>query len=142
MKRSGKRNLILTLLAALMLLIIVITVAGKQSGMLLDSEEKRREYIATLGISLSDKAPEIRNIVIPSEFSEVYNRYNELQKEAGFDLWKYRGEYAVQYSYTATGYENDSVKVTLILYKERLIGGDIGSSRLDGFMTGLVPVEY
>ena len=139
MKKSNKRNLFLSLLAVGILLTVILSVAVKDNGIVLDSEEKRRNYIESLEISLSDEPPVVKNIVIPAEFSEVYERYNELQKEAGFDLWEYRGEYAVQYSYTATGFTDDTVKVNLILYKESLIGGDIASTRLDGFMTGLLP---
>lgn len=139
MKKSNKRSLFLSLLAVIILLTVILSIAVKDSGIVLDSDEKRRNYIASLEIALSDEPPEVKNIVIPSQFSEVYERYNELQKQAGFDLWEYRGEYAVQYSYTATGFADDTVKVNLILYKERLIGGDIASTRLDGFMTGLLP---
>ena len=140
MKKIHKRSVILTLLA-IALLFTMVLIAGKKSGITLDSEDKRREYIGSLGITLTSEPPIVRNIVIPSEFSEVYSRYNELQKESGFDLWSYRGEYAVQYSYTATGYPDDTVKVNLILHKNILIGGDISSTRLDGFMTGLIPAQ-
>lgn len=139
MKNLNKRSLFLSLVAVVILLTVILSTAVKDGGIVLDSEEKRRNYVASLKIALSDEPPVVQNIVIPSEFSEVYERYNELQKEAGFDLWEYRGEYAVQYSYVATGFADDTVKVNLILYKERLIGGDVSSTRLDGFMTGLVP---
>lgn len=141
MKKLSKRSIFLTLLAVILLLSVTLMIAGRSDGTILDSEEKRREYIAGLKISLSDKPPVVQNIIIPSEFSEVYERYNEVQKSAGFDLWEYRGEYAVQYSYEAVGYTDDTVKVCLILYKDRLIGGDISSTRLDGFMTGLIPAS-
>lgn len=139
MKKLNKRSLFLSLVAVVILLTVILSTAVKDGGIVLDSEEKRRNYVSSLKITLSDEPPVVQNIVIPSEFSEVYERYNELQKEAGFDLWEYRGEYAVQYSYVATGFADDTVKVNLILYKERLIGGDVSSTRLDGFMTGLVP---
>ena len=140
MKSISLKGVLFTALAIALLLTVVLSVAaGKNGGMILDSDEKRREYIAGLEISLSQEPAVVRNIIIPSQFSDVYSRYNDLQKQAGFDLWSYRGEYAVQYSYKATGFENDTVKVNLILYKDKLIGGDISSTRLDGFMTGLVP---
>jgi hypothetical protein len=139
MKMLSRKSISLTLLAAAILFFAVLMIAGKSNGINLDTEEKRREYIAGLEITLSDKQPVVQNIIIPSEFSEVYERYNEVQKSAGFDLWKYRGEFAVQYSYEAVNFPDDTVRVNLILYKGYLIGGDVGSTRLDGFMTGLVP---
>ena len=139
MKILSRKSIFLTLLAAVILLFAVLMIAGKSNGINLDTEEKRREYIAGLEITLSDKPPVVQNIIIPSEFSEVYERYNEVQKSSGFDLWKYRGEFAVQYSYEAVNFPDDTVRVNLILYKGYLIGGDVGSTRLDGFMTGLVP---
>ncbi len=144
MKGLNKKSIVLTVLAlATVLITVLMAVTGSKQSVRLESEEERRSYISSLGVTISEEPPAIRNIVIPSEFSTVYKKYNEIQKEAGFDLWDYRGEFAVQYTYIVTNYKNDKgeneqdVRINLILFEGKLIGGDISSTRLDGFMKGL-----
>ena len=40
-----------------------------------------------------------KTVTIPDEFGEVYERYNELQKRQGFDLYRYRSREAVVYTF-------------------------------------------
>ena len=42
------------------------------------------DYISSLGWEVSDEPDEIKEVVIPHQFDEVYNRYNEIQKSQGF----------------------------------------------------------
>lgn len=103
----------------------------------------RTDYAKSLGYSISADSESIRNIVIPAVFGNVYENYNTLQKECGFDLSLYKGEYAVQYTYTISNYTDDSgntldnIIMNIIVCDGKIIGGDICSAELDGFMTGL-----
>lgn len=143
-KILSNKSVFCTLFAvALVLVISGFAITRNSSAIRLESEEERQSYISSLGITVADTPPVIRNIIIPADFPPVYDKYNELQKESGFDLYSYRGEYAVQYTYTVVNYINDegeaesNVRVNLILHEGKLIGGDISSTRLDGFMKGL-----
>lgn len=73
---------------------------------------------------------------IPSEFDKVLETYNELQKKEGLDLSKYRGREVVRYSFNVTNYPNYSGSVTanVIVCKKRVIGGDVSSSDVEGFI--------
>lgn len=103
----------------------------------------RTEYAKSLGYSVSTDSEKIRNIVIPAVFGNVYENYNTLQKECGFDLSLYKGEDAVQYTYKVTDYTDDNgntldnIIMNIIVCNGKIIGGDISSAELDGFMTGL-----
>lgn len=103
----------------------------------------RANYAKSLGYSISADSESVRNIVIPAVFGNVYENYNTLQKECGFDLSLYKGEDAVQYTYKVTGYTDDSgnaldnIIMNIIVCDGKVIGGDICSAELDGFMTGL-----
>ena len=103
----------------------------------------RTDYAKSLGYSISADSESIRNIVIPAMFGNIYENYNTLQKECGFDLSLYKGEDAVQYTYKVTDYTDDSgntldnIIMNLIVCDGKIIGGDICSVELDGFMTGL-----
>lgn len=96
---------------------------------------KRVLFLEGLGYEVDETATEIKDIVIPENFSVVYEKYNNLQKEAGFDLKNYRGKNAKVYSYSL---QNDTEQqIHLIVCEDKLIGGDVASLKLNGNMTGL-----
>lgn len=99
----------------------------------------RVTFAKSLGYSISEQYETKKDIVIPSVFSDVYENYNALQKNGGFDLSAYKGEQATVYTYPVTNHpEGDEVMMNIIVCKGRIIGGDICSAEYDGFMTGLV----
>ena len=92
-----------------------------------------------LGWEIDGEPLEIEEIIIPDKFDEVYTKYNELQKSVGFDLEKHKGDKCKRYCYKVKNYkgENDVV-MNMIVYKNKLIGGDISSRELGGFMKPLL----
>lgn len=105
------------------------------------TQTEQLEFIASLGYTVNTEPDNVEEIVIPEEFDDVYTQYNDLQKTADLDLSDYRGCNAKKWTYTVTdypGYENrDCIKINLIIYNGRVIGGDICSVELDGFMNPL-----
>lgn len=103
--------------------------------------DKLTDFITMLGYTVKDEPDSVQQIIIPEVFDEIYEQYNNLQKESGFDLTPYKGCQAKKWTFTVTdypGYEDmDCIKINLIVYGKRIIGGDICSVELDGFMTGL-----
>lgn len=130
-----KKSLAVILFAAVMAIVVLSRVcsvkAQSQDG---STNAKRVEYINSLGYSV-DETPTVKEITVPQDFSPVYERYNRIQAEAGFDLSAHRGEKAVVYGYkTADGEKT----VTLIVSDGEIIGGDICSVRIDGEMLPLL----
>jgi len=78
-------------------------------------------------------------VVISKEFSEIYDTYNQLQLDQGYDLSEYCGLEATIYTYTVTNYTGYSGNVVADLYvmNYTVIGVDIHSLTIDGFMHGL-----
>ena len=105
------------------------------------SQESIVEFLKDCGCSVG--SPIMKDITIHEKFGEVYENYNKLQKEQGFDLSRYRGESAVSYTFPVIGYINEAgelcenVEAHVLVYDGRIIGGDIASTELDGFMKGL-----
>ncbi len=86
-----------------------------------------------------DKEPLSENAVtVPSTFDTVFSGYNELQKKQGLDLSKYKRKEVTRYTYLVTNYEGYEGKVfaNLIVYRGRVIGGDICTESSDGFIHG------
>ena len=75
---------------------------------------------------------------MPSEFDRVFASYNEIQKRQGLDLTKYAGRKVMRYTYEITNYEGEEGKVyaNILVYRNKVIGGDICSARVDGFIHG------
>ena len=98
-------------------------------------------YISSLGWEVSEEPDEIKEVVIPYEFNDVYLNYNEIQKSQGFDLTDYAGERVKIWTYTVTNYpgyeDKDCIKINILVYEGCVIGGDVCSVELDGFMYGL-----
>ena len=80
----------------------------------------------------------MEEVQIPGTFDEVYGNYNQMQLEQGFDLEKYAGERVRRYSYPLTNYPNsgDDIRANLLVYRGKIIGGDISSQIEGGFSTG------
>ena len=68
----------------------------------------------------------------------VFPKKNELQKSQGFDLTDYAGKSVTIYNYKVLNYPENSeyVYATLIVLDGVIIGGDIHSTELNGFMHG------
>lgn len=88
----------------------------------------------TFGIEVEKEPFKTEKIIIPVKFNEVYNRYNKLQNDIGLDLTEYKGEKCIKYSFNT----KDDKILTLIIYNERFIGGDLSEKEFDGKMTSLV----
>lgn len=113
--------------------------SANKSEIKCDTNESRVSYLENLGFKV-DKAPfETQEIIIPSTFNSVYSNYNSIQKKEGFDLSAYKGRTATRYSYSILNFpdKTQKVKANLIILDSKLIGGDISSASLDGFMKGL-----
>lgn len=135
-----KKGLVALLAAVLLCLMICgeLYAAGnkKENG---KTNQLRVDFIKSIGLSPQEECIEKKDIVIPERFGEVYTNYNVLQTEAGYDLEPYRGAKATVFTYsveTPEGYSGDTV-VNLIVYNGRIIGGDVSSRALDGFMLPL-----
>ena len=103
------------------------------------SPEARRAFLAGFGWEIDEGGCEEEAVVIPARFDAVYEDYNTVQKQQGLDLERYRGKTVMRYTYPVTNYEgyDGTVCATLLIYKDRVVGGDVCSASVDGFVHGL-----
>lgn len=101
-------------------------------------------FISTFGWEVDEEPDEVREVIIPAEFDDVYNNYNAIQLKQGYDLKKYAGERVKRWTYTIKNYpeyvDQECIKINILVYKGEVIGGDVCSVRLDGFMHGFSKV--
>ena len=104
------------------------------------TNEDRIDFLKQCGWEVVPEAAESQEVLIPETFDEVFERYSEIQKSTGLDLSKYKNRRVMRYTYRVlnhpTGEEN--VLATLLIHNGRVVGGDVCSTRLDGFMHGLM----
>ena len=104
----------------------------------ISANEDRVAFLKEFGWEVDPNAVEIIEVTIPREFDKVYQKYNALQISEGLNLEKYKGKSVKRYTYLVNNYDyNGSVYANLIIYKDRVIGGDICSAKKDGFVHGL-----
>lgn len=94
------------------------------------------EYLRDLGYEVSDSFTKKR-VTLPDEFDAVYENYNALQTECGFDLTPFRGQECEVYTYDIYNHPFGTCRADIMVHDGQIIGGDISSVNLSGFMTGL-----
>lgn len=92
--------------------------------------------LASLGYEFSEAFTK-NTFTLPLEFDSVYNNYNELQKEAGYDLSPHRGKECIMYTYQIYNHPLGKCRANIIMCGGDIIGGDISSVTLSGFMLPL-----
>ena len=103
------------------------------------TNEDRVAYLEQYGWTVDPEPAAVEELLIPETFDETYAQYLELQSSQGFDLTKYCGKRVKRYAYTITNYPTGEtgVQAGLLIYKNTVIGGEVLSSQLDGFIHGL-----
>ncbi|CDB88127.1 dnaJ1 protein [Firmicutes bacterium CAG:170] len=116
---------------------------GAQEAPAVPSEIKTNDdrvaYLGSFGWEVCEEPKQTQEVRIPTEPSEVFERYNDLQISQGFDLHEYSGKSVKRYVYEITNYPNseDTYYATLLIYKNAVIGGDVCSSAQGGTMHSL-----
>ena len=64
--------------------------------------------------------------------------YNEIQKSQGLNLEKYKGKDVIRFTFKVKNYTNSEgdVYANVLVYKKKVIGGDLCSADVNGFIHG------
>lgn len=93
----------------------------------------RIAFLKSYGWEVSETPVLESAVTVPEEFDEIYEEYNDLQKKEGLDLSKYKGKIVENYVYRVDNAEEDAF-ANLLIYKGRVVGGDVSSASPDGFI--------
>ncbi len=91
----------------------------KRGGHDCKSNEDRISFLSGFGWTVDSEPYEVMEVVIPSEFDEVYKKYNELQEEQGYDLHDYCGKRLKRWTYQITNYPgrtDDTIFANIYVY--------------------------
>ncbi len=105
------------------------TVAGAVSN-----NDARVKFLTDFGWQVNASPTESSQVRIPKEQSQVFTRYNDLQKSQGYDLSQYAGKTVMRYVYKVTNFPGatEPVYATILVYKNQVIGGDITDTAAKG----------
>ena len=114
-----------------------VSASADQKGV--KTNEDRVAYLESFGWTVEPEPLAVEELLIPEEFDETYTQYLELQGSQGFDLTQYCGKRVKRYTYVITNYPTGEtgVQAGLLIYKNTVIGGDVLSPQLGGFIHSL-----
>ena len=147
---KGKFILLITAIAAAVILCVIFSGSEQKENYIptdtvmdysASNDRERIAFLKQLGYTVRAEPDSINEVLIPSEFDDIYEQYNNLQKQSELDLEPYKGCTVKKWTYTITNYpeytEKECIKANLLIYKGKVIGGDICNVELDGFMNPL-----
>ena len=102
------------------------------------NNDARVAFLKEFGWDVTTSPTESGQVRIPEKPSEVFDRYNALQKSQGYDLSAFAGKTVMRYVYKINNYPGatDPVYATLLIYKNQIIGGDVTNTGAKGAIQG------
>lgn len=93
--------------------------------------EERLSFLKNLGYEAEETPTQVREIVLPNETDETMTKYNELQKQMGFDLEAYLGKRVKLYTYRLLNHKDANALAHLYIYRDTVIGGHVATANGD-----------
>ena len=130
--------------AAALILAAILLLGGGEEGTAptaapsVTSNDGRVQFLKDFGWDVTTSPTESGQVKIPKDSSEVFARYNTLQKGQGYDLSSYAGKNVMRYVYKVNNYPGATAPVyaTLLVYKDQVIGGDVTDTSPGGKIRG------
>ena len=102
------------------------------------SEEDRIAFLGQFDIQVKTESGKEESFTMAESLDRVLLGYNEMQKKQGLDLSKYTRKRVTRYTYEVTNSPAEgAVFVNILVYRGRVIAGDVASADPDGFVMPL-----
>jgi hypothetical protein len=114
------------------------TAATATTAVSVVGNDDRVHFLNGFGWDVTTSPTESSQVRIPEKASDVFDRYNDLQKSQGFDLSRYAGQTVMRYVYKVNNYPGatEPVYATLLISKNQVIGGDVTNTAAKGVIQG------
>ena len=128
--------IILAVIAAAIIGLILLLGGGNDTvaTATVSNNDDRVQFLSSYGWEVTTSPVESCQVRIPADSSQVFDRYNSLQKSMGFDLTDYAGTTVMRYVYEVNNYPRatEPVYATLLISKNQVIGGDVTDTAAKG----------
>ena len=138
------KKLLIALAAVVALIIAMISILGNKQTTTdavttMSDNDNRVAFLESQGWQVTTSPKESGQVKIPTDPSPAYSRYNDLQKSQGYDLNQYAGKTVMRYVYEVNNYPDaeQPVYATLLVHKNKIIGGDITDTGAKGTVRGV-----
>lgn len=141
-KVNMKKTIILLVAVAAIIIAMIMAAGGSDaqttSAPTLTGNDARVKFLRDFGWEIENSPVESSQVRIPEQVTEVFDRYNQLQKSQGYDLSKLAGKNAMRYVYKVSNYPGatDPVYATVLVYKQQIVGGDVTDTSAKGKVQG------
>ena len=101
-------------------------------------EDDAEKFLAQFGWIVDAAPVEVTQVTMPDEFDKIFAAYNEIQKQQGLNLLKYKRKNLTRYTFEVTNYSGYEGRVlaNVLVYRNKVVGGDICSADVNGFVHG------
>ena len=137
------KKTVIALCCVVAVIVAIILCAGgtdtqATSAAPVSNNDGRVQFLKGFGWEVSATPTESSQVRIPEQTSEVFDRYNQLQKSQGYDLSKLAGKNAMRYVYQISNYPGatDPVYATVLVYRNQIVGGDVTDTSPKGKVQG------
>ena len=142
--KVDKKKILLVMVAVAALIVSgILLLGGDQEttatgAPAVSNNDQRVQFLKDFGWEVTTSPAETSQVKIPEESSQVFDRYNNLQKSQGYDLSQFAGKKVMRYVYKVNNYPGatEPVYATLLVYKNKIIGGDVTDTAAKGKIQG------
>ena len=141
--KINKKKIAIVLAAALVVILGIALLSGSGGAQSTAStnasnNDARVAFLKSFGWEVTTSPTQSSQVRIPGEASEIFDRYNALQKSQGYDLSAYAGKTVMRYVYQIHNYPGatEPVYATVLVYKNQIIGGDVTDTTAKGAVRG------
>ena len=140
-KVDFKKIMLVLVAIALLILSAILLLGGgdtETAAAAVSSNDARVQFLKNFGWDVTTSPVESGQVKIPEQSSQVFDRYNALQKSQGYDLTQYAGQKVMRYVYKINNFPGatEPVYATVLVYKNRIIGGDVTDTAARGQIRG------
>lgn len=102
------------------------------------SDDDVEKFLGQFGWQVSAEPQESVEVTMPETFDKIFSAYNQIQKQQGLDLSGYKRKKVKRYTYLVENYPDYEGKVyaNVLVYRGKVVGGDICSADVEGFIHG------
>ena len=135
-----KIGIVLAAIVAVIAALVLLFGGGKDAPEVptVSSNDDRVQFLASFGWEVATSPVQTSQVRIPAQESDVFTRYNALQKSMGYDLSEYAGKTVMRYVYTVKNYPGatEPVYATILISNNQVIGGDVTDTAATGVVQG------
>ena len=140
--KVDKKKIVMILAGVVAIIAALVLLFGGSSNTptvsTVSSNEDRVQFLASFGWDVAKTPVQTSQVRIPVAESDVFQRYNALQKSMGYDLSQFAGKTVMRYVYTVKNYPGatEPVYATILICNNQVIGGDVTDTAATGVVRG------